>query len=352
MRMFSRIPPRSPAARRPTRRARLLLVPLVALVLVGLPACGGDEQRLTVYSGRGEELVGPLLEQYSEETGIGIDVRYGDTADLALLIDEEGDSSPADVFISQSPGAVSFLDDAGRLTPLDQDVLDLVDQRYRAADGHWVGLSGRQRVMVYDESRLDEADLPSSVFDLTDPAWAGRVALAPSNASFIDFVTAMRAQVGDDATLAWLQGMADNDSPTYANNTAIVEAVGRGEVEAGLVNHYYNARALADTPDLPSRNHYFAPDDVGALVLETAAGVLDTSDQPDDAADLVRFLLGEEAQTFFAEETYEYPLAAGVDPLPQLPPLEGLGADEVDLSRAEGGLGRTLELIEQAGLTS
>lgn len=327
---------------------------LAAGLLSGLLAsCGGGEgDRLTVYSGRNEELIGPLLERFADESGISVDVRYGDTLDLALLLDEEGDASPADLFISQSPGAMGVLEADGRLATLDSATLDLVDPRYRSAEGHWVGLSGRQRVLVYNQDEVDPAELPDSVFDLTDAAYAGKVAVAPSNASFQDFVTAMRAQVGDEETQAWLEEMAANDAPTYANNTAIVEAVGRGEVPMGLVNHYYNARALADDPDLASRNHRFAPDDVGSLVLETSAAVLATSDQADDAARLVAFLLDDASQTYFAEETFEYPLAAGVASSSELPPLEGPGADAVGVSRAEGGVTRSVELIEESGLAS
>ncbi len=326
---------------------------LAATISGSLASCGtGSGDRLTVYSGRNEDLIGSLLERFAEESGISVDVRYGDTLDLALLLDEEGDASPADVFISQSPGAMGVLEADGRLATLDSDTLDLVDPRYRSAEGHWVGLSGRQRVLVYNQDEFDPAELPDSVFDLTDAAYAGQVAVAPSNASFQDFVTAMRAQVGDDETLAWLEAMAANDAPTYANNTAIVEAVGRGEVPMGLVNHYYNVRALADDPDLASRNHLFAPDDVGALVLETSAAVLATSDQADDAARLVEFLLGEASQAHFAEETFEYPLAADVAPSSVLPPLEGPGADAVTVSDAAGGVARSVELIEESGLAS
>ncbi len=172
-------------------RRLLLALPVLLALAGGLAACSSDEDRLTIYSGRNSELLGPLLEQFSEETGIGIDVRYGQSADLALLIGEEGDRSPADVFISQSPGAEGYLDEQGLLAELPASVLDLVPEASRAADGSWVGLSARFRTLVYDSDTVDEADLPESVLDLVDPQYEGQVAVAPENGSFQDFVTSM-----------------------------------------------------------------------------------------------------------------------------------------------------------------
>ena len=333
------------------RRIRLAALPLVALGLVAvLPACTSDGERLTIYSGRSEDIIEPLLVEFADETGIDIDVRYGDSADLALLINEEGDQSPADVFLSQSPGAVGFLDQQGALAPLDESILDLVDAENRASDGNWVGISGRVRVLVYNTDDVDPADLPESVLELTDPAYEGDVAVAPSNASFQDFVTAMRSELGDAEAEEWLTGMADNDSPVYANNTAIVEAVGRGEVPMGLVNHYYNVRAQAEDPSVPSENYTFPDGDIGSLLIVTAASVLETSDLPEEAEQLIEFLLSEDSQEFYSEETFEYPLAAGVEPAASLAPLDTLSVDTIDFDELGGGLERTRELIEESGL--
>lgn len=337
----------------PRRRAvpRPFLLVLVLVGLAALPACtGGDRDRLTVYSGRTRNLISPLLDRFSKETGIPVTVRYDDSANLALLVANEGKRSPADVFLSQSPGAVDFLDGKDRLHRLDDDLLSLVEPRFRADDGDWVGLSGRVRVLVYNTDLVREADLPRSVLDVTQPAYRGKVAVAPSNGSFQDFVTAMRGALGEDRAEAWLRGMAANDAPVYANNTAIVQAVGRGEVPMGLVNHYYAYRATAEDPDLPVANHLFPDRDLGSLLIVTAAGVLDSSSRPKEAQRFVRFLLGRAAQEFFGEETFEYPLAAGVGPAAQLPPLATLPAATVDLSGLGGGLERTKELIDQSGI--
>jgi iron(III) transport system substrate-binding protein len=336
-------------------RRALGVVVVMAVVAGGLAACstgGGGGDRLTIYSGRQQELISPLLQDFSEQTGIGIDVRYGDSADLALLIDEEGDRTPADVFLSQSPGAVGFLDGKDRLAELPTNVLDKVDPRFRSPDGRWVGVSGRVRVLVYNTETVNPSDLPQSVFDLTDPQYRGKVGVAPTNASFQDFVTAMRELAGEDRTVSWLRGMEANGSPTYANNIAIVDAVGRGEISFGLVNHYYNEEAKAEDPDAPSANYLFPNGDLGSLILVTAAAVLDSAgDRKSDAERFVRFLQTRKAQDFYARETKEYPLTAGVVPVVQdLPNLSEIQSPSLDLSSLGGQLTRTKELIEQSGL--
>jgi iron(III) transport system substrate-binding protein len=333
---------------RPGRSALLLAV--VVALLAG--ACSGDSEVITVYSGRTENLIGPILDDFATETGIDVEVRYGDSADLALLISEEGDRSPADVFISQSPGALGFLAGEGRLATIDDATLALVDPEYRNNAGLWVGMSGRVRVLVYNREMVDESALPTSVFDLTDERFRGLLAVAPTNGSFQDFITAMRELRGDEVAAEWLAGLVANDARTYANNTAIVQAVGRGDVAMGLVNHYYNHRALAEDPSLPSVNYFFPDGDLGSLLIVTAIGVLATVDDVESADRLVQFMLGEEAQRFFSEETFEYPLTAGVAALDELPPLGGIDVATFDLDRLGGGLERTKQLIDESGLES
>jgi iron(III) transport system substrate-binding protein len=331
-----------------TRRTAVpALVLLLALAVAG--CSGSSSEALTVYSGRTQNLVGPLLDRFERDTGIAVEVKYGDSAELALLVAEEGDRSPADVFFSQSPGATGFLAGEGRLGQLDQGLLAKVDQRFRNRDGRWVGVSGRQRVLVYNTELVAAGELPGSVLDLTADRYAGKVALAPSNGSFQDFVTAMRQLRGEEATARWLKGMAANRPRTYANNNAIVEAVGRGEVQMGLVNHYYNYRYLKEHPGTPTRNHVFGAGDVGALVIPATVSVLAGSDQAREAARLVEFLLSPEAQRYFRDQTFEYPLAAGVPPAPGLPPLASLQVPDYDLDALGGGLRRTVELIRSSG---
>lgn len=334
------------------RRTSLLPTAVVLAAAGAFAGCGGDEPELVVYSGRAESLIGPLLDDFTDDTGIDVEVKYGQSADLALLVDEElaAGSSAVDVFISQSPGAIGYLENNARLAPLPQDVLDLVPATVRDDDGRWVGLSGRVRVLVYNTELVDPADLPSSVLDLVDPVWRGRIGVAPSNGSFQDFVTAMRVTEGDDVTEAFLDGLVANEPLSYANNNAIVEAVARGEVEIGLVNHYYNHRRLVEVPDSPTANHQLADGDAGALLIVSGAAVMEGTDRAEDAQRLVAWLLERQAQEYFAEETYEYPLAAGVEPAGDVPPIEFADVGGIDFSDLGDGLQATREMILAAGL--
>lgn len=314
------------------------------------PATQSEADRLVVYSGRSENLVGPLLDQFSQATGMAVDVRYGDTAEMAATILEEGGNSPADLFFGQDAGALGALARAGRLTPLPDSVLDQVAPRFRSPTGEWVGTSGRARVLVYNTNELTEADLPASVLDLADPTWRGRAGWAPTNGSFQAFVTALRALMGDDDTLAWLEAMVANDVQVYPNNTAIVQAAASGEIDVGLVNHYYLYRFLAEEgEDFPARNYYFAAGDPGAMINVAGAGILDSARHPEAALQLVEFLLSTEAQQFFADETAEYPLAGeGIALNPLLKPLDEVQSPDLDLGDLSDLQG-TLELLQEAG---
>lgn len=347
----------------PPVRRRLAAMALLVFVALIATACGDSDDgagsadgdlsgtTITVYSGRGEDLIQPVFDLFEEQTGATVDVRYGGSADMALLIDTEGDRSPADVFISQSPGAVGFLEQQGRLAGLPESVLGRVSDDFAGSDGRWVGITGRVRVLVYNTDSVEASELPASVLDLTDPAYAGRVGVAPNNGSFQDFVTALRSQLGEDQTLAWLEGMAANGAPNYPKNSAIVDAVARGEVDMGLVNHYYLVEALEEDPDLPAANHVFPDGDLGSLLIVSAAGVVDTTDDAAAAEALLEFLLSDDAQAMSANAEKEYPLVAGVPQPEGLAPLAELAAAVVDLDVLAGGLSGTQELIDRSDIT-
>lgn len=327
---------------------KLLALSLTALI--ALTGCAAEletteQDSIVVYAGRDEELVQPLIEKFEEETGIQVEVRYASSAELAAQLLEEGDNSPADVFFAQDAGALGAVSKAGLLTKLPQEIYDLVPTAYSAADGMWVGVSGRVRVMNYNPNTVTE--LPKSVFDLADPIWKGRVAIAPSNASFQAFVTAMRVVEGDDKTLQWLTAMKQN-AVIFEKNGAILEAVEAGQVDLGLINHYY-WYALAQEQgfeNMKSKIAQFETNDVGNLINAAGIGIVNDSTA---ARKFVEYLLSETGQTYFAESTREYPLIAGVTPADDLTPLKDIPAPKVDLSDLDS-LERTLELIRQAGL--
>ncbi|MCY4391283.1 MAG: extracellular solute-binding protein [Chloroflexi bacterium] len=337
----------SPSAFRPARLRHVLTVLALAIALAIAAAtgwaCSDNEETITVYSGRSQNLIGPLLERFAEDTGIDVQVRYGGSTDLALLLQEEGDRTPADVFISRSPGPIGFLAERDLLAELDDEVLGLAPS---SPSGYWVALTGRQRVLVYNKELFDPADLPTSIHELTEEKWLGRVALAPTNGSFQDFFTLFRISHGDDVALAWLTALHDGGAPVYPNNVSIVQAVARGEIELGLVNHYYNLRIKVEDPSTPSENHRFQEGDPGGVTIATAIGAT-TSGDKDVAQELIRFLTSKVAQEYFGQANFEYPLATGVE-------LEGVAqspgpVDLGEFDRLGTSLERTIELIREAG---
>lgn len=343
-------------------------IALVAvLALFGAAACGSDDAddtgtgpgdttaaeetdgELTVYSGRSEELVGPIIEQFEEESGLTVNVRYGDTAEMAAQILEEGDNSPADVFFAQDAGALGALSSADRLVELDQEYLDAVDPGLRSPADEWVGVSGRARVVVYNTEMLTEDELPDAIEGFTDEEWSGRLGWAPTNGSFQAFVTALRVLEGEDGAREWLEGIAANDPQVYENNSSIVEAVAAGEVEAGFVNHYYLHRFLEEDPDFTAANKFYSDGDPGALVNVAGVGIVDTAENSDAAERFVAFLLSDDAQEYFAAETFEYPLVEGIEPAAELPTLDSLTLPDIDLGQLED-LEGTLSLLQETGV--
>lgn len=333
-----------------------MTVAVVALLLA-LAGCGGGgsgsaASELVIYSGRNEALVGPLIERFRQQTGIATSVRYGNTPQLTAQLLEEGAATPADVYFSQDGGALGALGQAGRLDKLPQGVLDKVPARFRAGDGSWIGTSGRARVIVYDPKQVPEQDVPDSVFELTEPRWRGKVGIAPSNASFEAFVTAMRVLRGDDATRDWLRGMRANDVQNFDNNLLILKAVEDGVVQLGLINHYYWYEQVAEkgAAAVPTRLKFLPGSDPGSLVNVAGVGILGGSDHSVQARQFIEFLLTEQSQSYFAQQTKEYPVVAGVPAVADLPPLESLQSPQIDLSQLNA-LQQTVKMIEDAGLT-
>jgi iron(III) transport system substrate-binding protein len=323
----------------------------VAVALVG---CGGDDNdSITLYSGRDEALVAPLIEQFEETSGVDVEVRYGSSAEMGAALLEEGDETPADVFFSQEVGAIGELERAGLLAPLPDDVIAKVPERFRPTSSNdWVGVTGRSRVIVYNPDLVDE--VPTSVLDLTDPQYEGQVAWVPSNASFQSFITAFRVSQGEDAARQWLEDMEANGAVVYNSNSDVLEAVDAGDIPLGLINHYYWARKVSEVggPDNMSSQLVFPEgDDPGALVNATAVSLLARAADDPAALEFVEYLLSAEGQAYFATETFEYPLVDGVPDPEGVPALEDLQGPQIDLTDLES-LAATQDLLTDVGLLS
>jgi iron(III) transport system substrate-binding protein len=331
---------------RRTTRATVIL----AVIVLAATACGpAAPPAITVYSGRSEALTGPLIERFKTETGIDVQVRYGDTAELAALLLEEADNTPADVYFAQDAGALGAVAASGMLAQLPADVLDRVPAAFRSPAGEWVGASGRARVVVYNARELGPGNLPQTIDGFVHPEWRGRIGWAPTNGSFQAFVTAYRLLKGDQTAREWLRGMLANEPRRYEGNAPIVQAVADGEIDVGFVNHYYLLQAQREQ-DLPFvANHFLRGDDAGALINVAGAGILSASDASDPARRFVEYLLSDESQRYFATETFEYPLVAGVDGPLGVPPLASLQHPDLDLSDLSD-LQTTLRMMQEEGV--
>ncbi|MEQ9104640.1 MAG: iron ABC transporter substrate-binding protein [Rhodothermales bacterium] len=325
---------------------------ILALTAVFLTSCTSpDVTTLTVYSGRSQSLVQPLLDAFQAETGIEVEVRFGDTAQLAVALLEEGEQSPADLFWAQDAGALGAIQDAGLFAPLPDELTRRAGAGFSASDGAWVATSGRARVLAWSSDRLEAEALPASILDLTDPRWAGRVGWAPTNGSFQAAVTAMRVELGEDATREWLMAMSAAGTKAYSNNRSIIEAIANGEIDLGLPNHYYLYRYKADDAAYPVEQTFFEPGDIGNLINVAGIGRLTSSGNAEAAERLIAYLLSDESQEFFARETFEYPVVEGIAPSTRIADYDRISDLKPDV-RLENmrDLESTLTLLRSVGL--
>jgi iron(III) transport system substrate-binding protein len=342
------------------RRSILMALGLAAVLILAL-ACSSDDNsdssensdpsdeggELIIYSGRSESLIAPLIEKFEAATGIDAKVNYAGTGALAATLLEEGDRSPADVFFAQDPGGLGSIIEL--VKPLSDDLIGRVPYWARSPDTLWVGISGRARTVVYNTEALSPEDLPETLEGFTDPEWKGRIGWAPTNGSFQAMVTGMRLIWGEERTREWLEGIVANDPKVYAKNTPTVAATGSGEVEVGFVNHYYLHRFIAEEGDgFAARNYFLPGGGPGSAVLVTGAAILKTADNSTEAERFLDYLLSADAQSYFAEETYEYPLIDGVERADLLPELASLNTPDIDASDL-GDLAATQNLLREVG---
>jgi iron(III) transport system substrate-binding protein len=329
---------------------RRRLAPLIALaaLLAGLAACGSseDENTLTMYSGRIAPILGPAVKLYEKSSGFKVKTRYGDSPALSAQISEEGKNSPADVFFAQDAGSLDALEKKGLLLKLPADILAKVPKHYESVNGFWVGTTGRSRIIAYGP-KIKQSELPDSPLELTAKKWKGRVGWAPTNASLQGYITALRLVEGEDVAKRWLEGMVANDVQVYDSNIPVRDAIAKGEIDLGLINHYYVAEAQAKDPNYPVKVH-FPPKDLGSLINTAGVAVLASTKHKRQALAFVREMLSKEAQEYFADSSKEYPLFAGVAPAKELTPIEDIPSPKIDLAKL-GDLQGTLKLMRETG---
>jgi iron(III) transport system substrate-binding protein len=308
-----------------------------ALLLTLVTACSSSDTKvseLTIYSGRAEEFIAPFFEIWQQQSGIKLNVRYGDSAELAAQILEEGKNSPADIFLS--------------FTPIPTGVAELIPDRYSQANRDWIGVTARVRVFAYAPDRISLA--PKTITDLTKPIYKNQLAIAPTNASFQAFLTAVIENKGRSFAKQWLLDLKKNGVKTYAKNSAIVEAIDKGKVSIGLVNHYYVWEVTESLGrQINAVNGYFEANDLGNLINVSGVGILASSNKRQAAIDLINFLTSESIQNKFVSDTHEYSLIQSINPPQDLPSLAQVGALSIDLEVLKN-IKNTQDLLIEVGL--
>lgn len=341
------------------RTISLLYIAFLVVLFTGCRSAESD--RLVIYSGRSQVLVDELVDRFTEQTGIEARVRYGSDAQLLATLQEEGDRSPADLFWANTTGALGEASNAGLLSTLPDSLLNR-PVAFAPSSGLWTPVTTRFRVLAYHTDRVDADALPASVMELPEmDQFEGRVGWTPAYSSFQDFVTAMRMLHGEDTTRAWLEGMQALQPNAYTSNTPMIRALADGEIDVALTNHYYVLRlkhddsgdeeAAGNGSSAAVETYHFESGDVGNLALVTGAGVLATGDQEENALRFLSFLLSEEAQSYAADEVYEYPVVPGVEvPGYMLPVDEALELSPTFDFEQLRDLDATLDLLRDVGL--
>ncbi|WP_065257291.1 iron ABC transporter substrate-binding protein [Pseudomonas bananamidigenes] len=325
-----------------------------AVLATALLAAGqvfaADSVGIVVYNAQHETLTKAWVAGFTEETGIPVTIRNGDDTEMGNQLVQEGAASPADVFLTENSPAMVLVDNAKLFAPVAPATLEQVGSAYRPAHGQWVGIAARSTVFVYNPAKLPEKDLPKSLMDLASPAWKGRWAASPAGADFQAIVAAVLEQKGEAATLEWLKGMKTNFT-AYRGNSSVLKAVNAGQVDSGVIYHYYAFVDQSKTGE-NSKNtalHYFKHQDPGAFVSISGGGVLKSSKHQEEAQKFLQYITGKEGQDVLRTgNSFEYAVGKDAASNPKLVPLKDLDAPKVDASKLDSK--KAVELMTQAGL--
>jgi len=333
----------------PAARTAFRAVSTLVLSAGLLSACGEDDDKLVIYNAQHEELVDEVVEAFTEETGIEVEMRNGSDLELANQLVAEGTASKADVFLTENSPAMSLVQSEDLFTTLGEGAQGNIPEQYRPDDDSWTGFAARSTVFVYNTDSVQADDLPSSLMELADPEWEGRISFSPTGADFQAIVAAVLALEGEDATAEWLAGLKRNGT-VYDGNNVVLESVDAGEVDAGVIYHYYWYRDQEEAGDNSdsSELHFFGNQDPGAFLSISGAGVLKNGEHTEDAQEFVEFLTGPEGQEIVSESyALEYPLNPDVD-IRSVPPLADLEVPDLDVSELDSE--RVFDLMQEAGL--
>ena len=349
-----RCPPAAPGR---IRRRTLAAVATGAAAAL-LAACGssgaGGDPTLTLYSAQHPETTSALVAAFTRQTGIKVQVKSDDEDVLTAQIEQEGSHSPADVFLTENSNWLEQLNDQGLLAKVPKSTLAEVPARDSAADGGWLGISGRYSVLIYNPSQISPSQVPPTVLALAQPRYKGKLELAPSETDFWPIVTSMARAHGHAAALAWLRGLkanAGSDDHTPDNET-LVGDISAGRAAMGLINHYYYYRIRQEmgAAHFHAKLAWFAPRDPGYVEDISGAAILKSSDHQGEARRFLAFLDSPAGQRVIAHSaSFEYPLAPGVAPNPQLPPASSLHPNPITAAQI-GTADDAHALLQQAGL--
>lgn len=334
------------------RSPLLLGAVLIAVLLSGANAvhAAASAPGIVVYNAQHASLTKAWVEGFTRDTGIEVTIRNGGDSELANQIVQEGSASPADVFLTENSPAMTLVDNTGLFAPVDAATLAQVPSMYRPADGRWIGIAARSTVFVYNKDKLAPTQLPASLLDLANPAWKGRWGASPAGADFQAIVSALLEQKGEAATLAWLEAMKQN-AVAYRGNGNVMKAVNAGQIDGGVIYHYYYFGDQAKTGE-NSKNtalHYFRHQDPGAFVSISGGGVLASSQHKPQAQALLKWITGKGGQDVLRTgSSFEYAVGVGAASNPKLVPLADLDAPKVDAARLNNR--KVTDLMTKAGL--